>query len=68
MANVEKLRYLRDKQRYQDLLDRHYEWQQRKEEAAENHRLASAQQDAYIADLDRKLDKETKSMIIRFFG
>lgn len=69
-ANVEKLRYLREKQEYNDKLEHRRQIEEKVKEAA----AAAARthfapgKDPYIAELARKLDHETTDWIVRIFG
>ena len=76
-ANMEKLRYLREKQEYSDEMKRRAQMEaQRKEvvgDAAFSSRdspriLVTPGQDPYIAELSRKLDQETVDLIVRIFS
>lgn len=63
-ANAEKLRYLREKQQYNEELDR-------RKQIEEQERLAAidyVDHDPYMDDLARKLDAETAELIIRILG
>ena len=59
-ANVEKLRYLREKQEYNDQIEQRREIEEKeKEAAAATNTHSTPGKDPYIAELARKLDHET---------
>ena len=66
-ANIDKLRYRREKQIYKQAMQQHDRQQAQDKKATEE--ASTSQQDTYyMAQLNQNLDEETKSMIIRFFG
>ena len=70
-ANVEKLRYLREKQEYNDKLEHRRQIEEKVKEAAAAaaaHAHSIPGEDPYIAELARKLDHETADLIVRIFG
>lgn len=82
MANIDKLRYLREMDEYREELNRRKKADQRKQKdlqletemkrKSSNTKAATTNMDpssdASIADLALKLDNEMKQMIIHFFG
>lgn len=70
-ANVEKLRYLREKQEYNDQVERRRQSEEQEraaEAAAVSVQAFSPRNDPYIAELALKLDQESTDYIVRIFG
>ena len=71
-ANVEKLRYLREKQEYHNELERRRKVEEEEREVSKhvrNHTSTDPRgDDPFIAELARKLDPETTNLIVRILG